>query len=274
MNSIPQLYKSTLSIFLCAAAISCTPQKQQNDFTGTWMEVKKAGSSFQRIDCGYDGEIIRVTDDSVYHKGVMEDTDFKIDHTKQEADQVTFFPNQTGQSSYRFSWVNQQRGIVRLDISIDGAAYSKYLVNQLHSKNIKTVKGTAADCITAEGAEESSSKPVNSGLNELQNPKKLLDKDVYGIADILASTPVTKTNLPVYHQAARNLMHAGMYNEARIILLELVPISPANAALFLDLGDAQWGFNDQSGAKTTYQQYLELNKDSMAIPPRVSERLK
>jgi hypothetical protein len=119
---------------------------------------------------------------------------------------------------------------------------------------------------------------LNATIKDLEDAVKLKDIDVYGIADILNSTPVNQNNLPVYRKASQELIDLEMYNEARIILLDLVKNNPVDKELFLNLGDAQWGFDDQSGAKESYQTYLTLlkreGKSPQEAPKRVTERVR
>lgn len=84
--------KIALLFIAFASLISCKPKPQPVPYNGTWIEVKKAGNTFQLVDCGYPGERITVANDSVYHHGVMENYNFKADHTRQENGQITFYP--------------------------------------------------------------------------------------------------------------------------------------------------------------------------------------
>jgi hypothetical protein len=385
-----KLKKAIILFLLVLAAASCTPVQQSTDYIGTWTAVKKVGSVFYQVDCGYPGEKLLVSTDSVYHKGLMEDFAFKADHVKAESKQTTIYPGQKEQLYYRFTWVDKQHGIAKWDVSDNGVLVSRYFVNQPNLKNVKAIKGTLADCVTNNTGEsqindslavgnsnillfvdndtcitiknregdhlyqrcfdgvtlkirpekgnflpltfisgpksmdldfyqdgkdwtsrsvtyysgvkntsQKVSQPMMVSINhfdfenvagqfdklnktpipalaDLENPAKLQNMDVYRIADILAAAPVNQTNLPVYSKAASDLIDAEMYNEARIILLELVKASPKNAQLFLKLGDAQWGFEDESGAKKSYQTYITLAKlqgnGEHKIPQRVIRR--
>jgi hypothetical protein len=121
-------------------------------------------------------------------------------------------------------------------------------------------------------------KQPSATIKDLESDAKLKDIDVYGVADILNSSPVNHNNLPIYRKAAQKLMDLEMYNEARIILLDLVKNYPEDEKLFLNLGDVQWGFDDQGGAKESYQTYLTLlkrkSKSLHEVPSRVTDRLK
>jgi len=381
--------KAANILLLLILVTACTPQKKLPDFTGTWMVIEKSGTTYERIDCGYPQETLNVTRDSVYHKGVMEDFEFRVDHIREETNQSTLFHDKEERGFYRFVWVDQQRGIAKWEVNDGNTVISRYFVNQLNIENIRTVKGTKNDCLTSEDTLDrindslridggskmlyvkddnciviknskgedlyercfdgvtvkirnlqgsflpltfiSGSKAIDAdfykeghnwtsktvsysgsmtkeiplkqsmaiSINEfdfenivttfdalierpqldvsiLQNAGKLQDLDVYKIADILQASPVNPNNVILYRKAAHELINEEMYNEARIILLELVGLLPKDADLFLDLGDAQWGFDDQDAAKKSYQVYIGLlnSGDSGKVPQRVRERIK
>jgi hypothetical protein len=392
MTSPNHFTNKIIVLFFVVFIFSCKQAERSADYTGTWIEVKKSGNTFQRIDCGYDGETLTVTSDSLYHKGVMEDFDFKVDHIKQAGDKTTFFTGEGELSFYRFSWINQELRIAKWETSINGELMSKYFVSHEKGKNILTVKGTETDCIIGEdqsdhikeslaigdgtktlfvedgncisirnkNAEQSyeqcfegvtirirnlkgnflpltllsgkksidvefspagadwvtktltlysgetkdkqkillpstlsikdfdfdriitqfdnQNKQLKETLEDLESVAKLKDINVYRIADMLHLSPVNQNNLLVYKKAAQQLMDLEMYNEARIILLDLVKTYPENEELFLNLGDAQWGFDDPSGAKESYLTYLTLlkkqGKSSQEVPKRVTKRTK
>jgi hypothetical protein len=392
MISFNSLTKNISILFLLVFIFSCRQPEQSAGYTGIWMEVKKSGNTFQRIDCGYANETITATSDSLYQKGVMEDFNFKVDHIKHAEDKTTFFTDKEELSFYSFSWIDQELGIAKWETSINGELMSRYFVNQLNQKIVKTVKGTETDCITSEdqgdqvneflpigdgtktlyvqnnncisiqnnNAEQlyercfegvlirirnlkgsflpltfisgnrsidvdftpsgddwvtktltlysgktkdgqkillpaavsikefdfdrilsqfdNQNKPPSATIKDLESDAKLQDIDVYGVADILNSSPVNHNNLPIYRKAAQKLMDLEMYNEARIILLDLVKTYPEDEGLLLNLGDAQWSFDDQNGAKISYQNYLTLlkrkSKSLQEAPSRVTDRLK
>lgn len=112
---------------------------------------------------------------------------------------------------------------------------------------------------------------------DLQNPEEILDQNIYGIADLLNANPVSHDNLKNYYDAALSLTKAEKYNEARIILLEMVKLSPKQAQYLLALGDAQWGFDNKEEAVRSYQQYIIFSgssKSAPTIPQRVEDRIK
>lgn len=117
-----------------------------------------------------------------------------------------------------------------------------------------------------------------SSLDDIRNKEKLMQMDVYKIADILKANPISNENITLYNDAAFNLIEEGNFNEARIILLDIVNFSPDRVVAYLNLGDAQWGFEENEDAKKSYQKYLSLmksqGKDLTKIPKRVYERTK
>jgi len=136
---------SVLSLMVC-----CKPNSQLQGYTTTWTQVKKVGDAYQLIDYGYGAESITIVNDSVYHHGVMEDNNFKADHTSQENDQVTLYPQKQESSFYRFLWVNEERGIGQWQIADNSTVVTRYFVNAANLKNVKTVKGGKTDCITGD----------------------------------------------------------------------------------------------------------------------------
>ncbi|WP_309610130.1 hypothetical protein, partial [Flavobacterium sp.] len=116
-----------------------------------------------------------------------------------------------------------------------------------------------------------------SEFNNIKNIEKLLQMDIYKIADILKTNPVNNQNIITYNDAAYYLIEKENFNEARIILLEIVAFSPNRTVAYLNLGDAEWGFDDTSSAKKSYQKYISLmksqGKDLKKIPKRVFERI-
>lgn len=118
----------------------------------------------------------------------------------------------------------------------------------------------------------------NQNLKKLQDKNYLKDLDVYKISDILTKNPINTENLVIYNDAAFNLINLESYNEARIILLEIVKKYPSRTVAWLNLGDAQFGFDDINNAKISYKKYITLmksqNKDLTKIPTRVYDRIK
>jgi hypothetical protein len=129
--------KASIILFVLASAISCKPKEQVVDFKGIWTGISKSGDTFQIEDCGYPGEKIEITPDSVHHRDVTEDLDFKIDHIRKENLATTIYPEKEESSFYKFTWVNQQKGIMKCEISLDGAPVVKYFVNQANLPHIK-----------------------------------------------------------------------------------------------------------------------------------------
>ncbi|CAM3792101.1 hypothetical protein FLGE108171_15200 [Flavobacterium gelidilacus] len=118
----------------------------------------------------------------------------------------------------------------------------------------------------------------NLSINKLKDKNFLNNSDVYIISDMFMSNPISNENITIYNETANYFIENEKYNEARIILLEIVKFSPEKASLYLSLGDSQWGFEDEENAKKSYEKYLDLLKinknDINKIPKRVYERIK
>jgi hypothetical protein len=137
-------------LFVFSIIVSCKPNRQLQDYDTTWTQVKKVGTEYQLIDCGYPAENITIANDSVYYHGAMEDNNFIADHIRRENDQVTLYPQKQESSFYRFLWVNEEKGIGQWQIADNGTVVTRYFVNEANLKKIKTVKGGKADCITGD----------------------------------------------------------------------------------------------------------------------------
>lgn len=380
-------------VFLLSIIISCKSQDSNKDYIGNWQEVLKKNNEFVIVDCGYDGESIKVSDDSIFEKGIMEDSNLKIDHVKQEEFITTLFIDKLEKFYYRFTWIDEQKGISKWEIqNNENAKIVRCFINNLNSKNLRIVKGTKIDCITSDDIGDtvndslviknenttllieddncisleskkgsllfercfencivkirhSSSKGIpltiingqnsmdinflkkennwfsnsityyrssSSGeekmiqqidvslkdfdfnkvaahfskitsknkvsLDEIVNKEKLMQLDVYKIADIIKACPISNQNIIIYNDGAYNLIEGKKFNEARIILLDIVNFSPNRVVAYLNLGDAQWGFDDNDNAKKSYLKYISLmksqGKDLNKIPKRVYERIK
>lgn len=393
MKQQKKMKKISIIIFLASLIISCKSQHSKEDYVGTWQEVQQKNNEFVIVDCGYDGESIKVANDSIFEKGIMEDSNFKIDHVQQDDSGTTLFIDKFEKSYYRFTWINKQKGISKWEIQQNETAkIVRYFVNNLNSKNLRIVKGTKTDCITSEDVGDTvndslviknenitllieddncisleskkgtllfercfencdvkirhdSSKGIpltitsgqnsmdinflkkgnnwfsnlvtyyrssSSGeekivqqiaislkdfdfnnvaeqfgkttskntvsLNDISNNEKLMQLDIYKIADILKTYPISNQNITIYNDGANNLIEGENFNEARIILLDIVNFSPDRVVAYLNLGDAQWGFDDNENAKKSYRKYISLmksqGKDLNKIPKRVYERIK
>lgn len=385
--------KIIFGLLILNGMLSCKSQDSKEEYIGTWLEVKQKDNEFVIIDCGYEGESLKTSNNSIFDKGVMEDVDMKIDHIKEGEDGITLFTDKLEKSYYKFLWINKDKGISKWEIKYnESSKIVKYFVNKLKVKSVKVVKGLKGDCVSNEdvgdvvndslvidggkniilveddncillknkkgdmifercfdnsivkirhikgkvipltiingqnsidvdffskgnewisnsityyksssNGEEKNTKPIAVSLKEfefnsvveqfgdvnnkalasledLKNKEKLKEMDVYKIADILKDNPISNQNITLYNDAAFNLIEMESFNEARIILLEIVVFSPDRVVAYLNLGDAQWGFDENEDAKKSYQKYILLmksqGKDLNKIPKRVYERIK
>lgn len=117
----------------------------------------------------------------------------------------------------------------------------------------------------------------NYSLNNLVNEETLRQIQWFDISEILKESPLDKDNISIYSNAAVLLIKNEMYNEARIMLLEITEKYPEKEEGWLALADAQWGNGNEEDAKKSYKNYLYLmkryNKDLMQLPKRVAERV-
>jgi len=144
-----------LTTLLSILLISCAADKETNDYLGKWTAVKKINNEFVIIDCGYPGASLSVSKDSVLSKGVMEDFTMPIDHINALPNEAQIYNDKAGKTFYSFTWQDKQKGIAKWTYTQEGLpAIITYYVAESNIKNMKTVKGTSADCITAEDNEK------------------------------------------------------------------------------------------------------------------------
>jgi len=144
-----------LTALLFVLLFSCANDKETNEYLGKWTEVKRVNNEFVIVDCGYSGEVLTVYKDSVFSKGVIEDFTLPVDHVNPSPNEIKLYSDTTDKTFYNFTWQDKQKGIAKWSYVQDGLpAVVRYYVTDSNLKNIKTVKGTSADCITAEDNEE------------------------------------------------------------------------------------------------------------------------
>lgn len=117
----------------------------------------------------------------------------------------------------------------------------------------------------------------NHSLQNLVREETIRQIQWFDIAELFKESPLDKNNISIYSNAAVVLIKNEMYNEARIMLLEITEKYPEREDGWLALADAQWGNGDEEEAKKSYRNYLDLmkkyHKDLMQIPKRVAERV-
>ncbi|MCC8170244.1 MAG: tetratricopeptide repeat protein [Parabacteroides sp.] len=161
------------------------------------------------------------------------------------------------------------------------------LSDSLTEDSVKVNTGgfdSTEDSVLSESASMESGNWVNSNslldnysLNNLKSKKTLKQIQWFDIPEIFKQSPLDTNTVSIYSDAALFLLKNEMYNEARIILLEITKKYPDKEEEWLALGDAQWGDGDEEAARESYTIYLNLmkkhNKDLVRIPKRVYERV-
>lgn len=142
--------------------------KLPQEILGDWYVVNKAGNSYELIDCSYAGENIQVFADSVSHKGIMEDVNFKIDRIKQDNNSTVIYTGSGETTFYKFEWQERSKGILKWEIQYAGEPLLiRYTANKAGLKNIKKVKGSKDDCITDD---ESDNATVSTSGTDTGSP--------------------------------------------------------------------------------------------------------
>jgi hypothetical protein len=127
--------------------------KGQNDiadFLTTWYEIEKQQEGYRIVDCGYEGEWIRIKKDSINEHGVMEESFFKIHHIKEDGNSTSIYIN--GIEKYIISWIDKKKGIIQVSSSFN--ENKRYYVAKSYLGRIERVKGTGKDCVSNDKFEE------------------------------------------------------------------------------------------------------------------------
>lgn len=379
-------------ILLLVSTISCNSQINKKEYIGEWIKLSQLKNEFVIIKCDYADETLKVSENSIFEHGIMEDTNYKIYQIKNNDKVNILFTEKDGKSYFKFTWFDKVKGIAKWQIVDNNIKIDKYFVIKTKVKNIKSVKGTTADCLTSndvgdeindsfvlknnlifsiennncislknkeeeillkncfdgttvrirhisndfipltfisgqhsmdvnfykknsewfsktvtyynstssedirsiqdievslkkfefntvkEKFNDKTSTNAKSTLDIIKDKNALINLDIYAIADILKDNPVSIKNIITYNDAAYYLIEGKNYNEARIILLEIISFKPDRIVAYLNLGDAEWGFDEKQDAKKSYLKYIELmnkeSKDLKKIPQRVYDRSK
>lgn len=141
--------KIVSALLVLFTIVSCKQQEASLNYTGTWVQLKKTGSDYVITDCGYPGESMVITATSIMNKGIMEDFELTIHHTKEQDNSILLFTDKSENTYYKFTWADEQKGIAQWDVKYEGRpATVNYFVTEQGSKSIKKVKGDGTDCIT------------------------------------------------------------------------------------------------------------------------------
>jgi len=232
--------KYTLLLFLLLTILlsSCRNKEEKTatkpgkvtipeEISGKWHIVKQFKNSYILVDCGYEGEIIQVYSDSVSHKGIMEDANFKINHSKQQNSSTVIYPESTENNFYKFEWINRKQGIAKWEIQdVGGSEVKKYAVHETGLKNIKKVKGTKDDCMTGNETAAASSgtyavndtgihTSVENGncLTIRNNLDALLYEHCFDDGSMIETGDITGPFLPITFYNGPHSMIADFYNK-------------------------------------------------------------
>ncbi len=139
--------KFLLLVIYLPIAISCNSQNKQKDnkpYLGIWEEINKEKDEYVFIDCGYNGQLLKVSNLSIYDRSIMESAILKIYYIDKKNDTYLLYIDEEKKSFYKFKWINKERGIAEWN---DGNI-SRIYINNSNLSKIKHVKGTKDNCIT------------------------------------------------------------------------------------------------------------------------------
>ncbi|KAF2333761.1 hypothetical protein [Flavobacterium daemonense] len=99
------------------------------------------------------------------------------------------------------------------------------------------------------------------------------------LAELLNTLPINKNNINKYNDLA---YYTGLSKDGKIssifLLKNIIEYDSNRTVAYLNLGDAQWGFEQNENAKKSYLKYISLmksqGKDLNKIPKRVYDRIK
>lgn len=184
-----------------------------------------------------------------------------------------------------FSWGKELK-ITDVNTTIldySGAEHSNdetysYMINSRSDHDfVITGSNIRSDSNDSENWVNNNSLLDNHSLDNLKNEATLKQIQWFDIPEIFKQSPLDVNNISIYNDAAIFFCKNEMYNEARIILLEITKKYPEKEEEWLALGDAQWGNGDEEDARESYNVYLKLmkkyNKDLVQTPKRVYERV-
>src|SRR5258705_82692 len=97
-----------LVTYLLITAISCNSQVSNKRYIGEWIEVKQQNNQFVIIKCDYEGETLKVSDNSIFEHGVMEDSNYKINHIKNNDKENILFTEKNEKSYFKFVWLDKE----------------------------------------------------------------------------------------------------------------------------------------------------------------------
>ncbi|HEX8546991.1 MAG TPA: hypothetical protein VF691_08525 [Cytophagaceae bacterium] len=137
-------------------------ERAAEELTGNWIEVKKKNNNYFIVDCGTNPQSIRVTKDSIFEGGAMEDTWYEIASISSAggSDAQNLFNIETSSKTvFQFSWIGKESGLSKWKIFYPGFDYpmERFYIKEAKRKSFKRVRGDNKDCYTDEDFKETTS---------------------------------------------------------------------------------------------------------------------
>jgi len=117
---------------------------------------------------------------------------------------------------------------------------------------------------------------VLSFANKLYNDKMRKDAATVSFVIMDYMNLLTKDNVGIFNDYAFFLEQGKKYNDAIVVLKEVVNKFPTRTVAYINLGDAYFELNNTAKAKDAYTTYIDLMKKEgkeKKIPQRVFERI-
>jgi hypothetical protein len=137
-------------IFIFFIINSCKGQNDIAGLTTTWYEIEKREEGYRMVDCGYEGEWIRIGEDSITEHDIMEESVFKIHHTVKDDNSTSIYISEN--EKYIISWIDKKKGIIQISSTFNES--KKYFVGKSYLGIIEKIKGTSKDCISNDKVEQ------------------------------------------------------------------------------------------------------------------------
>lgn len=142
-----------LFISICLFLFGCNASSNEKEnYQTTWLEVIKKGNEYVFIDCGYKGQLLKIDENTIFERGIMEDNYLNIDYKKIEGDSIFLYTDKNEKFYYNLKWIDKEKGLGKWTIKDADVSHvmTRYYCDSTKLANYKRIKGDKEDCITNE----------------------------------------------------------------------------------------------------------------------------